>query len=78
MLSDFCDATLYVVRHNYTPTAIIKRIGQNNKINPLTNPAIIFNGVKSRGFSKNTSYGYGYDYAYEYKQKPGKLKSMMK
>ncbi|MEO6327584.1 MAG: polysaccharide biosynthesis tyrosine autokinase [Ginsengibacter sp.] len=80
LLSDYCDATLYVVRHNYTPKMIIRRIAANNKINPLTNPAVIFNGVKSRGFSKSTANGYGYDYAYEYKQKPaGKTtKSLLK
>lgn len=78
LLSDYCDATLYVVRHNYTPKMIIKRIAANNKINPLTNPAIIFNGIKARGFSKSTTNGYGYDYVYEYKQKPAKSKSLIK
>jgi capsular exopolysaccharide synthesis family protein len=77
LLSDYCDATLYVVRHNYTPKMFIKRIAENNKINPLTNPAIIFNGLKSRGLSKN-HYGYGYDYIYEYKQKPVKGKKAKK
>ena len=77
LLSDYCDATLYVVRHNYTPKMFIKRIAENNKINPLTNPAIIFNGVKARGLSKN-HYGYGYDYIYEYKQKPVKGKKAKK
>jgi capsular exopolysaccharide synthesis family protein len=69
LLSDYCDATLYIVRHDYTPKMFIKRIAENNKINPLTNPAIIFNGIKAKGLSKN-HYGYGYDYIYEYKQKP--------
>lgn len=63
ILTDLCDATLYVIRHNYTPKTLIKRIDENNKINPINNPAIIFNGVKIRGFLKN-SYGYGYDYLY--------------
>ncbi len=66
ILSEFADATLYVVRHRNTPKTIIERIDENNKINPLTNPAIIFNGVKPRGFSKN-NYGYGYGYVYGYK-----------
>ncbi len=66
ILSEFTDATLYVVRHRNTPKTIIERIDENNKINPLTNPAIIFNGVKPRGFSKN-NYGYGYGYVYGYK-----------
>lgn len=79
MLSEYCDATLYVVRHNYTPKKIIKRISVNNKINPLTNPAIIFNGLKARGFSRKTTNGYGYDYLYEYKQKKsGKSKRKSK
>jgi len=63
ILTGLCDATLYVVRHKYTPKMLIKRIDENNHINPINNPAIIFNGVKSRGFFKN-NYGYGYDYVY--------------
>jgi hypothetical protein len=38
------------------------------KINPLTNPGIVFNGVKTRGFFKS-NYGYGYDYVYGDKQR---------
>ena len=63
LLTNLTDATLYIVRHNYTPKLIIKRIDETNSINPLNNPAIIFNGVKTRGFLKN-NYGYGYDYVY--------------
>ena len=62
-LSSLADATLYVIRHKYTPKMLVKRIDENNKINSLKNPAIIFNGVKTRGFMKN-NYGYGYDYVY--------------
>lgn len=42
---------------------LVKRIDENLEVNPLHNPAIIFNGVKKRGFFKN-NYGYGYDYVY--------------
>jgi tyrosine-protein kinase Etk/Wzc len=63
ILSKLSNATLYVVRHKYTPKMLIKRIDENLRINPLTNPAIVFNGVKTRGFFKN-NYGYGYDYVY--------------
>ena len=73
MLSSCCDATLYVVRHKYTPKMVVKRIDENNKVNPLKNPAIIFNGVKTRGFFKN-NYGYGYDYVYGKKLKNKKEK----
>lgn len=70
-LSSLADATLYVIRHKYTPKMIVKRIDENNKINSLKNPAIIFNGVKTRGFMKN-NYGYGYDYVYGKNQKINK------
>ena len=63
VLTALCDATLYVVRHNYTPKVHIKRIDENIDINPISNPAIIFNGIKIRSFFKN-NYGYGYDYVY--------------
>ncbi len=68
LLTGLCDATLYVVRHKYTPKILIRRIDENNQINPINNPAIIFNGVKVRGFFKN-NYGYGYDYVYGSKEK---------
>jgi tyrosine-protein kinase Etk/Wzc len=58
-LAQFCDATLYVVRHGYTPKAFVERIDENIKLNNLPNPAIVFNAVAQRGFGKN-SYGYGY------------------
>ena len=63
VLSKLCDATLYVVRHKYTPKMLIQRLDENLEINSLNNPAIVFNGVKTRGFFKN-NYGYGYDYIY--------------
>ena len=56
---------------------LIKRIDDNLEINPLKNPAIIFNGVKKRGFFKN-NYGYGYDYVYGGKYLPDDKKSKKK
>ena len=67
LLTELCDATLYVIRHQYTPKMLIKRLDKNSYINPINNPAIIFNGVKLRGFFKN-NYGYGYDYVYGNKE----------
>ena len=58
-LAQFCDATLYVVRHAYTPKAFVERIDENIKLNNLPNPAIVFNAVAPRGFGKNYGYGYG-------------------
>ena len=68
LLTGLCDATLYVVRHKYTPKMLIKRLDETSHINPINNPAIIFNGVKMRGFFKN-NYGYGYDYVYGNKER---------
>ena len=73
ILSGMCDATLYVIRHNYTPKMLIKRIDENNQINPINNAAIVFNGVKTRGVFKN-NYGYGYDYVYGNKERGSKTK----
>lgn len=61
VLARHCDATLYVVRHNYTPKKMLEQLEQNNQINVLKNIAIVFNGISSRGYS-HSSYGYGYGY----------------
>ena len=75
ILSGLCDATLYVIRHDYTPKMLVKRIDENNQINPIHNPAIVFNGVKTRGVFKN-NYGYGYDYVYGNKERGAKAKKV--
>jgi tyrosine-protein kinase Etk/Wzc len=59
ILAPFCDATLFVVRHAYTPKVFVERIDENIKLNNLPNPAIVFNAVAARGYGKN-NYGYGY------------------
>lgn len=75
ILSSLCDATLYVIRHDYTPKMLVRRIDENNEINPLHNAAIVFNGVKARGIIKN-NYGYGYDYVYGNKERGSKNKKV--
>jgi tyrosine-protein kinase Etk/Wzc len=65
VLAPLCDATLYVVRHGHTPKVAVERLDKNNKVNELKNAGIVFNGVKTRGFSKD-SYGNGYGYGYVY------------
>jgi len=59
ILAPICDATLFVVRHAYTPKVFVERIDENIRLNNLPNPAIVFNAVAQRGFGKN-NYGYGY------------------
>ncbi|MEI6946251.1 polysaccharide biosynthesis tyrosine autokinase [Paraflavisolibacter sp. H34] len=65
VLSEWCDTTLFVVRHGYTPKTIVQLMDNNSKVKPLKNPQIIFNDVRSRGIFKG-AYGYGYGYGYEY------------
>ena len=73
VLSNYCDATLYVIRHRHTPKLSVERMDANNKINELKNMAIVFNGIRSRGFGKN-GYGYGYGYGYIHEEKGTKRK----
>ncbi len=63
VLSPMCHATLYVVKHKFTPKVYLERLEQENSVSQLMNVGIIFNGIKSRGFTKN-GYGYGYGYGY--------------
>ena len=59
VIAPYCDATLYIIRHAYTPKILVQRLDETNKVNELRNLVIVFNGVRSRGFGKD-SYGYGY------------------
>lgn len=68
MLSPLCSATLFVIRHKYTPKVFVQRIDEENKMSQLKNLAIVFNGIQSRGFG-NKHYGYGYGYGYIFKDK---------
>lgn len=77
VLSAYCDATLYVVRHKHTRKTSIQRLDTNNKINELKNMAIVFNGVRARGFGRN-GYGYGYGYGYVYREGKKKRKLLGK
>ncbi|HYH14602.1 MAG TPA: polysaccharide biosynthesis tyrosine autokinase, partial [Flavisolibacter sp.] len=70
VLSSYCDATLFVVRHKYTPKMLVQRLDESVKVNPLKNPAIIFNSVHNRGLTSN-NYGYGYGYGYIYYKEVG-------
>lgn len=63
VLSPMCDATLYVVKHRFTPKIYLEKLDEENSVTQLKNLGIIFNGIRSRGFTKN-GYGYGYGYGY--------------
>jgi tyrosine-protein kinase Etk/Wzc len=70
VLSDYFDTTVYVVRHNHTPKQMLDMLDESYKIKALKDIAIVFNGVKSRGFmSKGFGLGYGYGYENVYKNR---------
>lgn len=68
LLSEYCDISLLVIRHGHTPKNIVKHLAQSNKQKSLHNMALVFNGVRTRGFMRQ-GYGYGYNYVHVYAQK---------
>jgi capsular exopolysaccharide synthesis family protein len=64
IFSEYCDVTLFVIRHGRTPKAMVQILDSNSKFKALKNPQIVFNGIRSRGVFKHM-YGYGYGYGYE-------------
>lgn len=64
LIAEHVDATLYIVRFNYTIIDHLKRIGEMKKGNRFNNLAVIFNGVN---YGAGYGYGYGYGgYGYGY------------
>lgn len=61
ILSPICDVTLFVIRYGYTPKVFIKNLETQSNKGRLKNPAVVYNGVKRKRFSK---YGYNYGYGY--------------
>lgn len=82
LIAPFCDATLYVVRHQRTPKhylKLIEELYQNRELGKLN---IVFNGIKRQGVA---GYGYGSGYGdingYGYTEvtrKPGLFKRSVK
>ena len=70
IVSNLCDATLFVIRHNYTPKEQILVLKDHLKVRELKNAAIIFNGVNTIGSGK-------YGAAYGYFDKKGKRKEKL-
>jgi capsular exopolysaccharide synthesis family protein len=77
VLSPMCDVTLYVVKHKFTPKSYLERLDEENEVNQLKNLRIVFNGIQSRGFTKN-GYGYGYGYGYIHNNNSRKKKQYTK
>lgn len=61
ILSDLCDRTLYIVRHRHTSKSLVKKLDETNELKPLKGLALVFNGIKARGFIlKTKGFGYGH------------------
>lgn len=72
LIAEHVDATLYIVRFNYTLVDHLKRIGELHKARRFQNLSIIFNGV-NYGIGYGYGYGYGgYGYGYYKEEKSGK------
>ena len=64
LISEYVDATLYLVRYNYTLIDHLKRIGELQRAKRFSNLSVIFNGVN---YGAGYGYGYGYGgYGYGY------------
>jgi len=77
VLTEYCDISLYVVRHDFTPKAFIQLLDENNKIKPLKNLVLVFNGIKSRGIFKG-KYGLDLGYGNEFSVKQRKTSSVVR
>ena len=70
LLSGYADTTVYVIRHALTPKVFLRMINDLYEQKKFNNMAIVFNGLRRRGFSILSygygygSYGYGYGYGY--------------
>jgi capsular exopolysaccharide synthesis family protein len=64
IIAPLCTLVLNVIRHNHTPKSHIELLNKDMAAYDISNVAIIFNGVKNRGFGKY-SYGYGHGYGYD-------------
>lgn len=67
ILSGLSDVTLFIVRHDFTPRALLQKLERFSGMNTLKNPAIIYNGVKSKSL---TTKSYGYNYGYTEDKQP--------
>ncbi|TDE08398.1 GumC family protein [Dyadobacter psychrotolerans] len=80
LIADHVDATLYIVRFNYTLRDHLKRIGELQRARRFANLSIIFNGVRyGAGYGYGYGYGgYGYGYYTDEKSGKGDLRKRLK
>jgi tyrosine-protein kinase Etk/Wzc len=67
ILANVADATIYIVRHNYTNFVFLNLINDIYQKKGLPNINIVFNGIVNKrimGYNYGKGYGYGYGYGY--------------
>ncbi|WP_031529037.1 GumC family protein [Dyadobacter crusticola] len=75
LIEKYVDATLYLVRFNYTLVDHLRRLSDLQRTNRFNNLSVIFNGVKY-GAGYGYGYGYGgYGYGYYGDEKENKVQS---
>ena len=62
-LSQFADASLFVIRLNYTKKGMLELINAKHITGELKNVSYVLNFYK---YNKSHGYGYGYGYSYGY------------
>jgi len=65
VLSIYADHTLYVVRQDFTPLAVLRTLEDFYQMGKLTNISILFNDLRKTGLGYGYG-GYGYGYGYKY------------
>ena len=60
LLANYCDTTLFVVKHGYSPKNVLNIFNENDEINSLSDTMILYNGVKEQfnWISNNRVVGY--------------------
>ncbi|AFD08003.1 GumC family protein [Solitalea canadensis] len=65
ILAEQADATLFVIRHNYTPKLQLKRLNELFKERRFKNFGLVFNAInESARYGSEYGYGYGYGNGY--------------
>ena len=67
ILANVADATLYIMRQNYTHSSFLELINEIQQKKILPNLNIVFNGIKVKsipGYGYGQSYGYGNKFGY--------------
>ena len=69
ILAKVADATLYIMRQNYTDSSFLQLINELYQKKAFPNLNIVFNGIKTKtipGYRYGQGYGYGNKYGYGY------------